>query len=204
MRRPLSIVIATGNPGKVRELRQLLAETRITIKGLSDFPEVTEVEETGATFAENATMKAIGYARQTLHWTLADDSGLEVEAVSGAPGVHSARYGGDVTYEEKRRLLLNEILRTGGGGREARFVCTMVLADENGSVRFTAEGECRGRIAPASRGQGGFGYDPIFIPDGFDQTFGELPDQIKAQISHRARASAKIIRYLLDFTGLPT
>jgi XTP/dITP diphosphohydrolase len=204
MTTPLSIVIATGNPGKVRELEQLLAEIPVTLKGLTDFPGITDVDETGSTFAENAELKAVGYARQTSRWTLADDSGLEVAALGGRPGVHSARYGGDVGFEEKWLLLLEEMSRSGNGRRDARFVCSMVLADETGRVLFTAEGECRGQIAPEPRGRGGFGYDPIFVPEGFDKTFGELPDQIKAQISHRARASAKIIRYLLDFTGRST
>jgi XTP/dITP diphosphohydrolase len=200
-----TILLATGNAGKVREFAQMLSIVPLQFRSLIDFPGVTEVDETGTTFAENAALKAAGYARQTGLWSLADDSGLEIDALGGAPGVLSARYGGpSATFEEKMRLVLDELQTGGDDRRTARFVCSIVVADETGRTRAEALGVCSGSIAHEPRGSGGFGYDPIFVPDGFRETFGELDDAVKAQISHRARAGAKIIRYLLDFTGTST
>ncbi len=134
---------------------------------------------------------------------LADDSGLEIEGLGGAPGVYSARFvSTDADYDVKISKLLTMLDETGDSGRRARFVCVMALADNNGQVIHVAEGTCAGRIAGHPRGTGGFGYDPIFIPDGFELTFGELGDEIKQQISHRAKASELIIRYLLHFTAV--
>lgn len=200
-----TILIATGNAGKVRELSEMLNVLPFDVKGLSEVANLADVAETGTTFTENAELKAAGYARQAGLWSLADDSGLEVAALGGAPGVHSARYGGaDTPYSEKMQLLLDEISASGTSERNARFVCAAVVADEAGRIMFRAEGECRGKIAAQPRGSGGFGYDPLFIPDGYDLTFAELPEQVKAEISHRARAISKIIRYLLGFTGTLT
>lgn len=198
-----TILLATGNPGKITEMRSLFSSTPFSFKGFADLSEIAEVEETGSTFLDNACLKASGYAKQSGLWSLADDSGLEVDALDGRPGVLSARYGGDgLSFSEKMDIVLDELNTSGNPSRNARFVCVMSLADTAGSVVFSAEGECRGRIASRPRGTGGFGYDPIFIPDGFDQTFGELPDAVKAKISHRARAAEKIMRYLLDFIGV--
>lgn len=197
-----TILIATGNPGKVRELTGIFAEAPVRLQCLSDLPPVVEVAETGSTFAENAELKAVGYARQTGSITLADDSGLEVAALGGAPGVLSARYGGDIGFDQKMEMLLGAMVNSQDKDRSARFVCAMTIADPDGNVLTEAEGICDGRIALAPSGMGGFGYDPIFIPDGFDLSFGELPDAVKAQISHRARAAAKIMRYLLGFKAL--
>ena len=198
-------MIATGNPGKVRELSEMLNVLPFAFKGLTDMANIADVEETGDTFAANAGLKAAGYARQSRLWSLADDSGLEIAALGGAPGVHSARYGGsDTPYSEKMRLLLDEMSVSGSPSRDARFVCAAAIADETGKIVFQAEGECRGTIAHRPRGTGGFGYDPLFIPDGHQLTFAELPDQVKAETSHRARAISKIIRYLLGFTGTLT
>ena len=200
-----SILIATGNRGKVRELTELLRPVPALFKCLADFPGVHEVEETGSTFHENAGLKASGYARQTGLWSIADDSGLEIKALNGAPGVLSARYGGESAgFPEKMKLVLAAMEKAADRGREARFVCSMVLADNDGRWVAEAEGECVGKIAYRPKGGEGFGYDPIFIPDGFDKTFGELSDQTKHKISHRARAAEKIIPYLLDFTGAST
>lgn len=199
-----SLLIATGNAGKIRELSEIFAPTGINLKSLADFPNVAEVAETGASFEENAVLKAKGYAAQTQTLSLADDSGLVVDALGGAPGVLSARYGGDIGFQEKMQMLLSEIARSPESSRAARFVCTMAIADETGNILTTAEGICEGTIADAPRGNGGFGYDPVFIPDGFNRTFGELDDAVKAEISHRARAAAKIMRYLLAFNALLT
>lgn len=198
------LLVATKNAGKIKELRESLSGLEIRMRNLNEFPNVVEVEETGATFAENAALKAKSYALQTKLWALADDSGLEVAALDGAPGIFSARYAGkNSTDEEKNIKLLRQLkqLNETSSGRCARFVCAMAIADENGEIRFRARGECNGKIALTSSGTNGFGYDPIFIPDGFDKTFGELSAKTKQNISHRARALEKIIRYLRDFTA---
>ena len=159
--------------------------------------------ETGATFAENARLKARFYARQTGLWSLADDSGLAVEPLGGAPGVFSARYAGEkATDEENIEKLLSELNKIPNGGRRARFVCAMAICDAAGTVKYTAEASCEGEISAAPAGANGFGYDSVFIPDGFEQTFGELPKETKQKISHRARAAEKIIQYLRGLTEI--
>jgi XTP/dITP diphosphohydrolase len=199
----MQLLVGTNNAGKIRELNELLEELPVEIFGLSSFENISDVEETGATFAENAVLKAESYARQTGFWALSDDSGLEVEALGGAPGVFSARYAGEnAGDEEKIRKLLDELAAGNDEFRRARFVCAMALADENGDIKFLAEGVCEGRIALQPQGNNGFGYDPVFIPDGFEQTFGELSSTVKREISHRARAIQKIMRFLRDFTVL--
>ena len=192
------IVIATKNLGKVKELEELLADSPFMLRSLNEFPNAPDVEETGATFADNAILKAKEYAKQTNIWALADDSGLEVAALNGAPGVFSARYAGEnATDEEKIAKLLSELEKK--DDRRARFVCAMAMADKTGEIKFLAEGICNGEIALKSSGTNGFGYDPIFIPEGFRQSFGELSGEIKRKISHRAQAVTKIIRFLRDF-----
>ena len=194
------LLIATNNPGKIAELKDMLAGVLFELFSLDDFPSVTEVEETGLTFDENARLKASGYARQTGLLALADDSGLEVEALDNRPGVLSARYGGrDTSFAEKMEKLLAELDKTGDVARRARFVCSMAIADASGEILFTSEGICNGTIASQPRGSGGFGYDPLFIPDGFDRTFGELNEAIKRKISHRARAFCEIMPFLRHF-----
>lgn len=198
-----SIVLATGNPGKIRELRELLRDIPFELKSLSDFDDIKEVEETGSTFRENAVIKACGFAQQTRLVSLADDSGLEIEALGGAPGVESARFAGaGAGYDVKIAKLLGLLDESGDTERRARFVCVMALSDSSGRVIHAVEGICAGSIAHSPRGNIGFGYDPIFVPDGFDQTFSELGDDVKQRISHRARATELIIRYLLHFTGV--
>ena len=193
------LTIATFNGGKLIEYRTMLEGVGLNIRALSDFPGVVDVAETADTFAGNAALKAAGYAKATGSVTLADDSGLEVAVLGGRPGVLSARYGGENTsFDRKMRLLLNEIAQTGSDDRRARFVCEAAIAHENGEILFTARGECRGTIASEPRGKRGFGYDPLFLPDGFEMTFGELPDHVKHQISHRALAFAQIIPFLRD------
>lgn len=196
----LELLIATKNVGKIKELEKLLADAPVQLKSLNDFPKAFEPEETGGTFTENAVLKARSYALQTGLWALGDDSGLKVEALGGAPGVFSARYAGaGATDAERIEKLLREIKETNDANRRARFVCAMAVADTAGEVEFVAEGICDGVIALAARGANGFGYDSVFIPDGFSETFGELSGDIKQQISHRARGSAKIIQYLRRF-----
>jgi XTP/dITP diphosphohydrolase len=199
----LRLLIATHNTGKLNEFAGLLTDLPIRLLSLAEFENIGEVEETGVTFEENAVLKARGYALRAGMRALADDSGLEVEALGGRPGVYSARYAGSAAgYEQKIAALLNELDETGDASRRARFVSVIAIADEQGDIKFLAEGVCPGTIAGGPRGQNGFGYDSVFIPDGFGQTFGELTPDTKDQISHRARATAKIIRYLRDFTGV--
>ena len=194
------LLIATNNQGKVAELRDLLAGSTFELVSLQEFPKVGEVEETGLTFGDNARRKATGYARPTGLLSLADDSGLEVDALGGRPGVLSARYGGEnTTFAEKMSMLLGEVRETGSLDRTARFVCSIAIADATGEILFSADGACEGKLAESPRGSGGFGYDPLFIPDGFDQTFGELDAAIKQTISHRSRAFQQIIPFLRHF-----
>ncbi|MBA2732045.1 MAG: RdgB/HAM1 family non-canonical purine NTP pyrophosphatase [Acidobacteria bacterium] len=186
---PDELLIATGNKGKFVEYQSFLASMPIRLRNLAEFPVITEVEETGMTFSENAILKARAYARQTGLWALADDSGLEVDALGGAPGVLSARYGGAGATDSKRiERLLEELCRCASGERRARFICVIAIADAQGEIASISTGKCEGLIAHTSEGERGFGYDPVFIPDGFDQTFGELPPEIKQNISHRALA----------------
>jgi XTP/dITP diphosphohydrolase len=197
----MKLVVATGNIGKIKELNELLIDLPVKLYGLNDFTNISDVEETGLTFADNAVLKAESYAVQTGFWTLSDDSGLEVEALGGAPGIFSARYAGENASDQDRiTKLLEELNRTNDKVRAARFICAMAIADKNGQKRFLAEGICDGKIALQPHGTNGFGYDPIFVPNGFEQTFGELSSTIKGKISHRARAIAKIIRFLHTFT----
>jgi XTP/dITP diphosphohydrolase len=184
-----SLLLGTRNPGKVIEIVNILADSGWSFSSLQDFPNVGEAEENFPTFAENAIAKARFYACATGLCAVADDSGLEVEALGGAPGVLSARYAGaHATDAVRRTLLLSELARVGDSNRRARFVAVVAVSKPNGEILNLSEGICEGTITFSPRGTGGFGYDPLFIPDGYDQTFAELPDTIKNQISHRARA----------------
>ena len=198
------LLVATGNARKVRELSQLLAGAPLRLRLLPEFGGVEEPEETGATFAENAVIKARYYSARTGLLTLSDDSGLAVDALGGAPGVYSARYAGrGATYAERMAKLLGEIEAAGDTERSARFVCVIAVADPSTGAVETFEGVCEGRIATSPRGTGGFGYDPVFIPEGHEQTFGELPEQVKHTLSHRARALARAVQHLRTRFDLP-
>ena len=199
MNEPSEILVATNNAGKVRELERALRDLPLRLRLLREFAGVVEPEETGETFAENAALKALYYSSRAGLLTLSDDSGLVVDALGGAPGVRSARYmGPGATYAERMARLLEEIDLTGDVERRARFVCVIALAEPSTGELLTFEGRCEGRIAHAPRGTRGFGYDPVFIPEGHTQTFGELPDEIKQTISHRARAVAAASRSLRE------
>jgi XTP/dITP diphosphohydrolase len=206
MHEPSELLVATNNAGKVRELSLLLADLPLRLRLLSELGRVPEAEETGATFAENAALKALHYSALGRMLTLSDDSGLAVDALGGRPGVYSARYAGpDATYAGRMRKLLDELAATKDDARRARFVCVIAVADPLTNALQTFEGICEGRIAHVPRGTGGFGYDPVFIPDGYEQTFGELPEAVKHSVSHRARALAKAARHLrarFDTSGL--
>ena len=191
------LLIATKNKGKIKEFEKLLEKFPIKLKGLKQFNNIVEVEETGKTFEENAKLKATSYALQTNCWALADDSGLEVKALKNKPGIFSARYAGkNSTDKENIEKLLKELNTTKPEKRLARFVCSMAISDEKGKIQFLAQGFCNGQIALTPIGTNGFGYDPVFIPNEFEETFGQLPDKIKQKISHRSIATKKIIQFL--------
>jgi len=195
------VLIATLNSGKLLELRELLRDLPFTLRDLNSFPLIEPVEETGATFVENASLKARSYAQQTRLITLADDSGLEVSCLDGAPGVRSARYAGEGASDEKRtNKLLAELSKRSSTDRTARFVSAVAIANTAGLILNISRGVCEGRIATVPRGPNGFGYDPIFIPNGYDQTFGELSAEVKSQISHRAHALKDTTDFLRSLT----
>ena len=209
-----SLLLGTRNPGKIHEIKLILGGLPLECHSLNDFPDVAVAEENEDTYAGNAIAKARFYARATRLVALADDSGLEVEALGGAPGVISARYAGEhATDADRRALLLSELAKTGGdktGGdnrdarddledrdaRRARFVCAIAIASVDGEVLNLSEGICEGTITFAPRGTSGFGYDPLFVPDGYEETFAELSDDVKNRISHRARALLKLRDFL--------
>lgn len=185
----IELLFATRNAHKTREV-QLILGPEFPVRDLGAYPEISEIRESGTSFKENATFKALAVSQKFPGFVAADDSGLEVDALGGAPGIYSARYAGaNATKEEKIDKLLQELARVGArdDARQARFHCAVALA-RNGNLLGTFEGIVEGRIADKTRGKGGFGYDPIFIPQGFQQTFGELPAEVKNTISHRAKA----------------
>jgi len=180
-----NLLVATGNAHKTEEIRAMLGEN-FEVSDLSSHPELPEVEETGTTFLENATLKAVEISQQVSGIVLSDDSGLEVDALNGAPGVYSARFAGpDCSDDDNNAKLISEL--KGNDQRTARFRCVMVLA-EAGKVLTHFDGTVEGTIIDAPRGDAGFGYDPLFVPDGFDKTFAELGSDTKNGLSHRARA----------------
>ncbi len=185
----IKLLVATNNPGKVRELQELLAGLPVEITFPAQEGLDLEVHESGETFEENARLKAQAYAQASGLLTLADDSGLEVDALGGAPGVRSARYARPgATDADRYRKLLAALADVPPGRRAARFRCVVALAQPDGAV-YTAEGVCEGEIGLAPRGEYGFGYDPIFLVRGFEgRTMAELPPEVKNRISHRARA----------------
>lgn len=190
-----ALVVATTNQGKLREIRELLAGLPIEVRTLADYPAVTTPEETGSTFAENAREKALYYAAATGTMTVAEDSGLEVDAMGGAPGVQSARFGGEQsTYPEKFALIYDALERAGAATSSARFVCALAVADAN-EVLFEARGTVEGEIAPEPRGNGGFGYDPIFYYPPFGCTLAEASDR-KSTVSHRGAAFRQLRDWL--------
>jgi XTP/dITP diphosphohydrolase len=194
------LLIATTNPGKVREIRQLLAGLPLELVTLDAWPEVTPPEETGRTFEENARAKALFYATATGELTVAEDSGLAIDALGGAPGVESARFGGaDLSYPGKFALLYDALRAKraapgAGDGPTARFVCALALA-KGDRVLFETRGTVDGQIAPEPRGTGGFGYDPIFFYPPYGQTLAEAGDR-KAAVSHRGEAFGALARFL--------
>ncbi len=197
-----TLLVATTNPGKLSEFRRLLP-ARIRVLSLGDRPDVALPAETGETFQANATAKAMAAAQQCGHLVLADDSGLEVDALGGAPGVLSARYAGEPASDERNRgALLAALMATPPDLRGARFRCVVALARPDG-VLAVAEGVCEGRIATEPRGSGGFGYDPIFLLDD-GRTMAELTPAEKDRTSHRSRAYGAILARLLAELEAPS
>ncbi len=187
------LLVATGNSHKTDEIRAILGEDYV-VSDLKAHPELPEVEETGTTFLENATLKAVEISKQVEGLILSDDSGLEVDALGGEPGVYSSRYAGEAGNDAaNNKKLLHEL--QGEDIRTARFRCVMVLA-QDGEVLASFDGAVEGRMLSELHGEGGFGYDPLFVPDGYDQTFSQLSEGIKNQLSHRAVAMQKIVAWL--------
>jgi XTP/dITP diphosphohydrolase len=187
----MTVVLATHNQGKLAELRRLCADLPVSVVSVGEvLPSMTPVEETGATFEENAVLKARAVSRATHLVALADDSGLEVDALGGRPGVRSARFAREgATDAENNAALLSALQDVEDNQRQARFRCVMALVDPFGADQpITTEGRCEGRILASSRGAGGFGYDPLFLVEGLDKTLAELGEGAKNEISHRGKA----------------
>jgi len=193
--------MATANAGKLREMRSLLELPGLELVSLADLRILQTVDE-GSDYAENARRKAVTFAASARMWTIADDSGLEVDALAGAPGPHSARLAGPRASDAERRTTLLDLLGPHPRPWTARFLCTMALASPAGSVDL-AVGRCEGEIVPQERGAGGFGYDPIFRIDGGERTMAELTEPEKNLISHRARAVQSLLPILRRRIGLP-
>ena len=191
-----SLLIATSNPGKQHEYQKLLAPLNLSLHTPRDLGLSIVVHENGNSYTENARIKALGYAQASGMLTLADDSGLEVDALGGEPGLYSARYAGNKANDTDRyRLLLQKLERIPWEKRTARFRCVIVLATPDGKT-YSTEGVCNGLIATEPRGNHGFGYDPIFYLPQYGQTMAELPTDIKNRISHRGRALQKMVPIL--------
>lgn len=202
------LVLGTTNAGKVREIVAIVASHGIACRSLAEMAGAVVVDETGTTFGENAALKATAQARALGRWVLAEDSGLVVPALGGAPGVLSARFAGPPTAaetmpqdERNNRLLLERLAGVSGAERSAWYACHAVLADPAGRVVAEATGECHGLIARAPRGVGGFGYDPLFVVRECHRTFAEIGPAFKAVVSHRGRALRALLPALVRFVG---
>jgi len=201
----MQLLVATRNRHKLKEIEAILAELNFEIRCSADMAGLGDVKEDADSIRDNAIKKAVETAKAAKMLTLADDTGLEVDALNGEPGVKSARYAGDeATYHENNKKLLAAMQGVPVEKRKARFRCVSAIADANGLVD-TVDGICNGAILEEERGGGGFGYDPLFIPDGQVKTFGELSPDVKNRISHRAKALQKafavLSRYLREHGG---
>jgi XTP/dITP diphosphohydrolase len=185
----MKLLLATHNSHKTREFRELLGK-EFPIDDLNSLPKIKVAEETGATFVENATLKAVSVSKHQNSFTIADDSGLEVDALGGAPGIYSARYAGEKASDQENVTKLLRELKA-ATSRSARFCCIIALA-RAGKLLGTFEGTVEGVIVDHPRGTNGFGYDPVFEPNGFEQTFAEMASGLKNEISHRAKAIAAL------------
>ena len=198
----MQLIVATRNTHKTREIEQILG-SGLAVRDLTSHPEISGITESGKSFEENAMLKAVAVSRKLPGLVIADDSGLEVEALGGAPGIHSARYAGaNASDKERIAKLLSRLAEVDAKSdqRRARFRCVLAIA-RDGKVLATFEGVVEGKIAERPRGSHGFGYDPIFIPNGSEQTFAELPEEVKNNISHRAKAIRKLQARLPTLCG---
>jgi XTP/dITP diphosphohydrolase len=187
------LIVATNNKHKAAEIKEMLSDLDFEVLSLADIGIDVEVEEVGSTYAENALIKAMALRDLTQGWILADDSGLEIDALDRAPGLYSARYlGEDTPYMIKNSMILDKLEDV--EDRSARFVCSIALVFDDGSYWITVN-KCEGSISHSIQGSNGFGYDPIFIPEGHEQTFGVLPSEIKNSLSHRAKALQAVVQY---------
>ncbi len=192
------LVIGTANAHKGRELTELLGPVGFQIQTLKEFPHALDVFEDGETFAANARKKATEQARHLNCWVMADDSGLEVDALEGAPGIFSARFSGaNAVDADNNTKLLTELAGIPRAQRGARYYCHIAVADPTGAIRAESWGECRGRIRTQPAGSNGFGYDPLFEIREYHQTLGQLGPHVKAALSHRARALRAIVPQLI-------
>jgi XTP/dITP diphosphohydrolase len=192
------LVLGTTNAGKVRELVELLAPLNCELRSLADYPDLLEVDETGDTFAANARLKATAQACHLNQWVLAEDSGISVDALNGAPGVYSARYAGAGATDAANNLrILHDLGDRPPEKRTAHYTCRLALADPSGEIRAESGGVCRGRVRLEPVGAAGFGYDPLFEIVEYHRTFGELGEAVKSVLSHRARAAAAILPQLM-------
>jgi len=199
----VTLVLATRNPGKIKEIRETLSGLGLAFRTLSDFPDISEIHEDGTTFQENAKKKALTVARATGLPALADDSGLEVDALGGAPGVRSARFAGEGADDLSNNRKLLDLLRdVPPERRTARFRCALALAFPDGRV-YTVEGTCEGRIVEDPAGEGGFGYDPLFLVLEEGRTFAQMTREEKNRISHRGRALSKLRELLSQIVISP-
>ena len=188
------LLIATTNPGKLREIRGILANVPVELLSLEQFPDIVEPDETGTTFAENARLKAIYYNQATGLPAVADDSGLVIDALGGEPGVHSARWHGD-DYPTKFAAIYRRLEEQGLETSPARFIAHIAVADA-GSIRFEATGVVEGRIAPEPKGTHGFGYDPVFFYPPYGRTLAEVEGARKAAVSHRGQAFRQLADWI--------
>ena len=191
----MNLLIATTNPSKIEEIRAILAGVPIELQTLASYPGIPEPEETGTAFADNARQKALHYAAAAHELTVAEDSGLEIDGLDGAPGVHSARFNG-ATYAEKFQRIYDQLRQRGEAASSARFVCALALADR-GRIIYETRQTVEGALAASPRGRGGFGYDPIFFYPPYGRTLAEVSPDEKAAVSHRGQA----FRALREFLG---
>lgn len=199
------LVLGTHNRKKGIELRELLEPYGFDLKTLADFPNTIDVVEDGDSFTANAHLKATQQALHLDQWVLGEDSGLCVDALGGRPGIFSARFAGeDATDEENNQHLLDQLKGKPPAKRSAHYVCHMSLANPDGIVKIDCEATCRGRILKAPRGNGGFGYDPLFELREYHKTFGEMGSTVKAVLSHRSRATRQFVPQLLQLVSNET
>jgi XTP/dITP diphosphohydrolase len=193
------LIVATKNQGKLREIKELFKDLKLKITSLADYPDAPKIEEDGKTFSQNALKKAVTIAMYTKKLTLGEDSGLEVKALGNKPGIYSSRFAGDEATDKKNNLKLLRSLRSVSmRQRQAHYRCAAALVDER-KIIDVFSGSCSGIIATRSKGENGFGYDPLFFIPRYNKTFGELDPEIKAQISHRARALKKVRKSLQKY-----